>query len=68
MSTFYIHILILPESIFKTQREKKIWINFIMRGIQSIEKALRKDTDRFFLKNMHYGRHLFISEFDTERS
>ena len=22
--------------------------------IQSIEKALRKDTDRFFLKNMHY--------------
>ena len=40
----------------------------VNKSIQSIEKALRKDTDRFFLKNMHYGRHLFISELDTERS
>ena len=40
----------------------------IVLVIQSIEEALRKDTDRFFLKNMDYGRHLFISELDTERS
>ena len=38
-----------------------IWI------IQPSEKRLSKDTADFLLKNMHYGRHLFISELDTAR-
>ena len=48
------------KSIFK----KKI---LLFVTIQPSEKRLSKDTADFLLKNMHYGRHLFISELDTAR-
>ena len=48
----------LSKDIIKTKE-------IITKNIQPSEKRVSKDTADFLLKNMHYGRHLFISELDT---